>query len=461
MNIIIPLGGVGARFSDYGFTNPKPIIKAAGKEIILRVLDSINVKKKDKIFIIYNNSLDDYNFQNYFSYYENVELIRLNKQTQGPLETVFSIKDIILFGNDKKVPLLIIDGDTFYKKDIIKILRSKKNNSIFFSETNHNRPIYSYIKINNQGNVIDIKEKKKISNFFNTGAYYFSNTKEFFEKSKKILNINKKAYISDVYKKYLKEKSIVKSIYLKQTDFRVLGTPKELIDFVNENTESKKRFCFDLDNTLVTFPKKKGDYKTCEPINKNIIYLNSLKKLGHHIIIYTARRMKTFNGDIIKVKKNIKKLTIKQLKDFNINYDELIFGKPYADFYIDDLAVDAKNNLEFQLGFYYDQNKLSKIGNKLTIGEKITLKSSKDEKINFESKYIKNLPQNLKKYFPKIIKPENLSYKMVTIHGVDFSKLLKLNLLESDHLKLMLKTLEIVHKTIPKEIKNQDHKKLY
>ena len=32
----------------------------------------------------------------------------------------------------------------------------------------------------------------------------------------------------------------------------------------------KKRFCFDLDNTLVTYPKIKGDYSTVEPIVKNI-----------------------------------------------------------------------------------------------------------------------------------------------------------------------------------------------
>ena len=45
MNIVILLGGLGERFKSYGYLTPKPLIKAAGKEIILRVLDSLDVKK--------------------------------------------------------------------------------------------------------------------------------------------------------------------------------------------------------------------------------------------------------------------------------------------------------------------------------------------------------------------------------------------------------------------------------
>ena len=34
MIIIIPLGGVGKRFSDLGYTDPKPLIKVQGKETV-------------------------------------------------------------------------------------------------------------------------------------------------------------------------------------------------------------------------------------------------------------------------------------------------------------------------------------------------------------------------------------------------------------------------------------------
>ena len=47
------------------------------------------------------------------------------------------------------------------------------------------------------------------------------------------------------------------------------------------------RFCFDLDNTLVTYPKIANDYSSVEPIKKTIDFVRYLKKLGHTIIIHT------------------------------------------------------------------------------------------------------------------------------------------------------------------------------
>lgn len=41
-----------------------------------------------------------------------------------------------------------------------------------------------------------------------------------------------------------------------------------------------------------------------------------------------------------------------QLSDYGIPHDEVAFGKPYAQFYIDDLAVSAFHDLHKALGFY-------------------------------------------------------------------------------------------------------------
>ena len=62
--------------------------------------------------------------------------------------------------------------------------------------------------------------------------------------------------------------------------------------------------------------------------------------------------MRTHKGDIRKVKNEIEKLTINQLKGFKIKYHELLFGKPYANFYIDDLSINPIENLNTKLGYY-------------------------------------------------------------------------------------------------------------
>ena len=41
MIIVIPLGGIGKRFSEMGYTDPKPLIKVLGKEIIFYIKTKI------------------------------------------------------------------------------------------------------------------------------------------------------------------------------------------------------------------------------------------------------------------------------------------------------------------------------------------------------------------------------------------------------------------------------------
>ena len=90
--------------------------------------------------------------------------------------------------------------------------------------------------------------------------------------------------------------------------------------------------------------------------------------------------MRTHDGNIKKVKKEIEKITINQLKSFNIKYDELIFGKPYAHFYIDDLSIHPTENLNIKLGCYETSDNITRKFNEIIIGEKITIKNSKTSK---------------------------------------------------------------------------------
>ena len=141
MIIIIPLGGIGKRFSELGYTDPKPLIKVLGKEIIFWVLDNLKIKHKDKVYIVYNKDLDNFQFIDHFGRYPYLNFLRLNKKTQGPVETIYEVTKIIE-KNFKNKGILIVDGDTFYRKDIIKKI-NKKNNTIFYHKTKIKKKIFS------------------------------------------------------------------------------------------------------------------------------------------------------------------------------------------------------------------------------------------------------------------------------------------------------------------------------
>ena len=52
----------GKRFKDFGYETPKPLIRAHGKEIILRVVESFKLIPSDRIYIVYNKILDHENY---------------------------------------------------------------------------------------------------------------------------------------------------------------------------------------------------------------------------------------------------------------------------------------------------------------------------------------------------------------------------------------------------------------
>jgi quercetin dioxygenase-like cupin family protein len=92
-----------------------------------------------------------------------------------------------------------------------------------------------------------------------------------------------------------------------------------------------KKYFIDFDNTLCN--TENSDYINSSPIVERIEYVNELKRNGNNITIWTARG--STSGLDHKV------LTLKQLNDWNVQYDELLIGKPNYDVYIDDKSFNV------------------------------------------------------------------------------------------------------------------------
>lgn len=101
-------------------------------------------------------------------------------------------------------------------------------------------------------------------------------------------------------------------------------------------------FCFDLDNVLCKTPN--NNYNKSIPIKKNIAILDLLKKKGHYIKIFTSRYMgRNKENKKLAIQQGFK-FTKKQLENWRVTYDELIFGKPSYDVFIDDKNLSFKKN---------------------------------------------------------------------------------------------------------------------
>jgi|TARA_B110000305_G_C19416023_1_gene628044 capsule biosynthesis phosphatase len=437
MNIIIPLGGNGKRFSDNGYTRPKPLIKVLGKEIIFWLLDSLKLQDSDNVYIPYNEYLDGFQFDEVVnSSYPNVKLTSL-PPTNGPSETI----KLCINHFNIKGKIVLLDGDTWYGEDVLSKIRQNNNNLTTYFKSTTLEPLFSYIKLNNN-KIVDIKEKVKISDNANSGCYVFKSSEQVLEYIDRIEK-NSEKFTSDIIKEMLKDGIHFSSDEVK--DFHVLGTPQQIIEFAKSYPTEKKRFVFDLDNTLVTFPTIAGDYTSVKPISKTINYLRNLKKEGHHIIIYTARRMRTHGGNVGAIIADIGEITMNTLKKFDIPYNELFFGKPYAHFYIDDLMINPKTNLNKELGFYMEDVEPRHF-NKLIYDLETVTKLSSNDKLDGESYYYKEIEKySIKKYFPKLIFAEKGKVIMEKIDGSNFSTLYINEILTTEHIDLLLSTIGEIH----------------
>ena len=109
----------------------------------------------------------------------------------------------------------------------------------------------------------------------------------------------------------------------------------------------QKIIAFDLDDVLCE--RESGlehqgvdKYDYCTPIQKNIDVVNSLYDDGHKIIIYTARGMTVFSGNVSEIYSNLYDKTFNHLNEWGIKFHQLVMGKISYDVLIDDKCLNSE-----------------------------------------------------------------------------------------------------------------------
>jgi HAD superfamily hydrolase (TIGR01509 family) len=448
MNIIIPLGGKGERFSKNGYNQPKPLIQILDKCMIEYVLDNITLLEDDKIFIIYNSSLDKYNFSKYIhNKYPSIQLIEIN-DTKGACETLFLGIQNILDNYHYNNKCLILDCDTFYTDDIINIFKKSNDNMVFYTKNYDTNAIYSYIELNDELIITNIQEKNKISDNANTGAYAFTDIMVLFDHCKYILDnnihFNNEPYTSCVISEMIKKSIIFKGYELMENRVFSLGTPMS----VNKYIDNTYAFLFDLDGTLVLtdeiyynvwdeilmkyniiltkeifsdFIQGNNDIYVLNSLLKNInIDVKELSALKDKLFIENIDKIK-LNGDIYNSIKQIKLsgykicivtncnkivankiinyININKLIDFIISNDDCINGKPNSEPYENAIK---KYNIDNKKCFIFEDSKSGilsgkSVNSKLLIGIETIYNETELKKfdINFSIKNFDNFDINI------------------------------------------------------------------
>jgi len=495
LNIIIPMGGVGSRFQREGYRFPKPLIKIVGRPMLCWLVDRLETTSQDTLWLAVNDAVEQ-EFQigqlmkKYFPKLD-TRVLRLPYLTRGAAETLYIVTQAMPASHRRR-RTISLDCDTIYHSDILTKVRELPagHGACFYFKDLGSQPIFSYIQLDQQNTILDIQEKKAISKNANTGAYVFPTAAALQAWANVVLDSklepsDKQAgeyFTSQLIEMMISSgEATFQGIEVDNDGFSCVGTPRQLDEFLLRIHQAdpaikpkKQRFCFDLDGTLVGSPEVAGDYSTCPPLAGNIELVQALHKAGHYIIIQTARRMRTHNGNVGAVIADIGAVTIASLAKYQIPYDEIFFGKPYAHIYVDDLAVNANLDTRKELGWLAadmsddtenalaDLKHAKKAGilpsrdfNTIQIiGEKVQ-KSSASSKLLAEMYFYCYRPAEVADLFPVIYSAnffkgtDTYSFTMEKLQGISYSHLLTARSLTGGRLRLMLQALHRVHTAPP------------
>lgn len=359
MTVIVPLGGLGQRFQNEGhFSRPKPFVRVFGKEMILWVLDNLSMREDDELVLAFSPafmSLGTWMRGVVHSRFPRCHLVELPGPTRGAAETVL----LALRGVPEQVrarPVMLCDGDCYYTHDIVTAFRqvaSTQGASFVFHDTQP-EPIYSYCKITDSFDIIETKEKVKISDWANSGCYCFRSGIQLEAECAALLAQGEtqlsqdkvpEYYTSGVIARMLARGDKFKALVVPASDINVLGTPSQVEAWCRARPTPKScqlAFCL---SALCPLPRSPSLSLSSGPDVAVASYCKECFRQGHRISILAPQigpGGEAARGEVVA-----------WLKRHEIDYHELLESEPNYDFLVCRDALDPLlGTLERQSGFY-------------------------------------------------------------------------------------------------------------
>ncbi len=240
VNILIPAAGKGSRFKNKGWKNSKPLIDINGKTMINRVVENLELENCKFIVITQNDIKKKVDKSIKFNSKQDIEIIGINSFTEGTACTVLKSYNSI----NNKNPLLIANSDQLVDFDcnqIVKKCNHENLDGIILTFKDYEKdPKWSFVLSDDKGIVIEVAEKKPISDNATVGIYYFKKGSDFVEGAiEMIINsdrVNNEYYVCPVYNYLIKKGLKIGTLEIKQDQMHGLGTPDDLIKYLEVNS---------------------------------------------------------------------------------------------------------------------------------------------------------------------------------------------------------------------------------
>jgi HAD superfamily hydrolase (TIGR01509 family) len=235
MNVLIPMAGAGSRFSQAGYTFPKPLIEVNGKPMIQVVVENLNIDAH-YIFLVQKEHYEKYNLKQVLNLIKpGCDIVLVDGLTEGAACTTLLAKDLI--NNDN--PLLMANSDQVIEWNSNECLYAFDADAIdggilTFKATH---PKWSYAKVGDDGFVCEVAEKNPISDNATVGIYYWKRGSDYVKYAEQMINknirVNNEFYVCPVFNEAISD---WKKIRIKEvSQMWGIGTPEDLSHYLENN----------------------------------------------------------------------------------------------------------------------------------------------------------------------------------------------------------------------------------
>lgn len=229
--LVIPCAGLGSRFKEKGFKLPKPLIDVKGKPMIQRVYENLRIRADQTIFIVREDDQKNFKIKDkILAFCPEAYVLEVDGLQQGAYKTLEQAEKVIRSGN----ALVIANSDQLIDYDPYKVdaqLQSGVSGLILTFDAFGEK--WSYAKTDETGKVVEVAEKRQISNDATCGVYYARDAWKFFEAGRKMVEkgdtTNGEYYICPVFN-YLAGRTEISPVEKMQG----IGTPEDLSNYLTQ-----------------------------------------------------------------------------------------------------------------------------------------------------------------------------------------------------------------------------------
>ncbi|MFN4003712.1 MAG: glycosyltransferase family 2 protein [Hylemonella sp.] len=245
INILIPMAGKSQYFSESEYPFPKPLIEIGQKTIIEHVLQNLATVDADVQFIFVLSSADcrKFHLDSTLSIITDhkCKIVRLDSETKGA--ACSALMAISHIANDH--PLIIANSDQLFDdslENLIGGLRDADAGVLTFESVH---PRWSYVRLNEQGLVVETAEKRPISRNAIAGLYYFRHGRDFVAAAMRMIqkdsSVNGNFYIAPTLNEMILLGRKIRTVQVNAQRYHTFYTPQKIKEFESLRHRPKDR----------------------------------------------------------------------------------------------------------------------------------------------------------------------------------------------------------------------------